>query len=235
MNKYTKLAIIVFLTILCGSLIWYTLKENTNPKSANSDSKYYESANNSARVSEWTKAIRLDGSIDSTHYNAFIETVDTSYAGWKKVFSNKGRFSIEFPKKRIGMMKENVVNNNKYKMVYVCQLQSFLPVNSNLGYWADYTFYMEKKKTEDIPLLFDEHREHLLQFYDARLITERAIDSAGYKARELIFVSDEYRLVYTFRLYFHNYILYRVGVTTEASKSGNRFINRFFKSFEMWD
>ena len=146
MNKYTKLAIIVFLTILCGSLIWYTLKENTNPKSANSDSKYYESANNSARVSEWTKAIRLDGSIDSTHYNAFIETVDTSYAGWKKVFSNKGRFSIEFPKKRIGMMKENVVNNNKYKMVYVCQLQSFLPVNSNLGYWADYTFYMEKKR-----------------------------------------------------------------------------------------
>ena len=133
------------------------------------------------------------------------------------------------------MLQETVAHHNKYRMVYICRLESFFPVNSNIAYQADYTFYPEKEFIDKPEKLFDYHREILLQHFNASLVSEKEMNGQGFKAREMHFYSATYNLEYTWRFYFHNYILYRVGVTTEKAKSGNRFIEAFFKSFEMWE
>jgi hypothetical protein len=181
---------------------------------------------------EWAgKTMNLSDSIfDSTLLTKDIKAVtDNVNLEWKKVHSDGGNFSVEFPNYEVKeTVKTQIVDGGEVQ-IHLLALSTVDKLDANLGYAVSY-FYEPSVKSID--KLFEEQKESILSKVNGTLETEYIIDSLGYPCRELHFIIDEKDIKATCRLLYRQNNCYNLTVLTRKGNLFNKGIYHFINSFQ---
>jgi hypothetical protein len=179
--------------------------------------------------------ITKDGTtiLDSTQSIEVALLLDKITEKWKKITSEQGNFSVEFPNFNIKEGQTTQILDGEEIIIYHYSIDTQSKNHENLGYRVDYTFLPEVKSKEQIEELFDIQRDYLLTAVNGTLIYENIIDTLTHPGRQLSFNIEALKMNMRYRILFNDGIFYKLMVVTKDEKIFNRSITRFLDSFKL--
>lgn len=142
-------------------------------------------------------------------------------------------FRIIFPVSNVEKFtsKDKIMDQNVEIFNYSANMKD--KIDDNLVYHLSFTSMPHVKSNEEIKLLFENYRDHILKVSKSKLVFDKDFQKFGASGKHFNYVQTGSFITTNFQVFFKNGIFYQVIVATDSANKSNKFIKTFMDSFEI--
>ncbi len=143
------------------------------------------------------------------------------------------KFRIIFPVSNVKKFtsKEKMMDQNVEVFNYSANMKD--KIDDNLVYHVSFSYMPHVKSNEEIKLLLENYRDHILKVSKSKLVFDKDVQKFGASGKHFNYVQTGSLITTNFQVFFKNGIFYQVIVATDSANKSNKLIKTFMDSFEI--